>query len=199
MKISMRAVFLAVGLLYGGCGTSPNTTYYSLAAVSGKVREASLGTIEVRRPGIAGYLDRSEVLAQWDGQRLELAHNTAWAEPIAAMIGRVLADNLSDRLHGTIAFGASSDLSIQASTVIELAIRKFDLSSDGNVHLNALWSLRGAGQPATHAVALQARLATTDTGAVVAAMSGLLGQLADEITSALLARANNQPPTVEPP
>jgi uncharacterized protein len=189
MKISMRALWLAIALLYGGCGSSPNTNYYALAAVSGTVRQASLGTIAVRRPGIAGYLDRTEILAQWDGQRLQLANNTGWAEPIAAMISRVLAEDLNDRLHGTTVFGASSDLSLEPSTVVELAIRKFDLGSDGYVHLNVLASVRGAGQTTAHAFALQARPAATDTGAMVAAMSNLLGQLADELAKVLVSRA----------
>jgi uncharacterized lipoprotein YmbA len=189
MKTSVRAVWMTVGLLFCGCGSSPNTTYYTLAAVSGTIRQASLGTIEVRRPGIAGYLDRTEVLAQWDGQRLQLANNSAWGEPITAMIGRVLAEDLSDRLHGSVAISASSDLTVQASAVVELVIRKFDLGADGYVHLNVLWSLRGAGQTSTRASALQARPVTpTDTGAIVAAMSGVLGQLADEIANELLAR-----------
>jgi uncharacterized protein len=188
MKLSVLGVCLTVGLLFGGCGSSPNTTYYSLAAVSGTLRQAALGTVEVRRPGIAGYLDRTEILAQWDGQRLELANNVGWAEPIAAMVGRVLAEDLSDRLKGTIVFAASSDLSLQPATVVELVIRKFDLAADGFVHLRVLWSVRGAGQTSAQAVALQARPAATDTAAIVAAMSGLLGQLADEIASTLQAR-----------
>lgn len=186
MKISFWA---AAALLVCSCGSSPNTTYYALAAVSGKVHQASLGAIEVRRPGIAGYLDRTEVLAQWDGQRLDLADNTGWAEPIAAMIGRVLAEDLSDRLPGTVVFAASSDLSLQATAAVELVIRKFDLGSDGYVHLNVLWSVRGAGQPTTHISTLQAKPASTNTSAVVATMSSLLGQLADEVAQALLARS----------
>lgn len=190
-------VWVAIALLFGGCGSSPNTTYYALAAVSGTLRQANLGTIEVRRPGIAGYLDRTEILAQWDGQRLELASNTAWAEPLAAMICRVLAEDLSDRLHGTTVYASSADLSLQATTVVELVIRKFDLGSDGFVHLSAFWSVRGAGQAATHSSALQVRPAATNTAAIVSAMSTLLGQLADEIAKALPARpdAVEAPPT----
>jgi uncharacterized lipoprotein YmbA len=184
----MRAAWATVGLLVGGCGSSPNTAYYTLAAVSGTARQASLGTIEVRRPGIAGYLDRAEILGQWDGQRLQFSESACWGEPITSMIGRVLAEDLTDRLRGTIAFGASSVLSIQASTVVEVAIQKFDLGPDGQVHLHAFASVRGAGQPSTRAVALSVRPTTTETGAVVAAMSRLLGQLADEIASAVLAR-----------
>mgnify|MGYP003546734521 CR=1 FL=1 len=193
MKSSMRAVWVAMGFLWCGCGTSPNTTYYTLAAVSGTLRQASFGTVEVRRPGIAGYRDRTEILAQWDGQRLELADNACWGEPIAAMIGRVLADDLSERLRGTIVLGASSELSIQAAVVVELVIRKFDLGTDGYVHLNVLASIRRAGETSTRAVALQTRPVGTDTGAVVAAMSNLLGQLADELANALLTRADSAP------
>jgi len=188
MSISLRALSLMVFSLCCGCGSSPNTTYYALAAVSGTARQASLGAIEVRRPGIAGYLDRTEILAQWDGQRLQLANNAGWAEPIAAMIGRVLADDLSERLPGTIVFSAGSDLSMPTTTVVELLIRKFDYGSDGHVHLLALWSVRGGGQPSARAASLRARPTTDETGAIVAAMSGLLGQLADEIASELQAR-----------
>ena len=196
MNSSMRAVWMAVGLLFCACGSSPNTTYYTLAAVSGKLRESSLGTIEVRRPGIAGYLDRSEILAQWDGQRLQMAESACWGEPITAMIGRVLADDLSERLRGSIVLSSSSDLSLQADTAIELVVRKFDLGSDGHVHLNALASVRRAGQSTTRAFALQARPVATDTGSVVAAMSSLLGQLADELANALLTSDERPGPTV---
>jgi uncharacterized protein len=190
MKISVCALFIA---LLSGCGSSPSTTLYALAATSGTVRQASLGVVEVRRPGIAGYLDRTEILAQWDGQRLQLESNTGWAEPLAAMVGRVLAEDLSDRLQGTIVFAASSDLSLQPATVVELVIRKFDLAADGSVHLNVLWSVRGAGQASARATALEARPSSNETGAVVAAMSGLLGQLADEITKTLLERGATAP------
>jgi uncharacterized lipoprotein YmbA len=192
MKIS-KWVALALMLAFTGCGSSPSTTYYALASVTGTIRQAALGTIEVRRPGIAGYLDRAEILAQWDGHRMQLAQSECWGEPIASMIGRVLAEDLTERLGGTIVFSAA-DLSIPAPTVVELAIRKFDLDRDGYVHLNALTSVRSRGQPSTRAIALQARPATTETSAVVAAMSGLLGQLADDIASALLARGSDETP-----
>jgi uncharacterized lipoprotein YmbA len=193
MNMSMRAACLALLMVCAGCGSSPNTAYYTLAAVSGTIRPASLGTVEVRRPGVAGYLDRAEILTQWDGHRLQLADNACWGEPIASMIGRVLAQDLTERLHGTIVFSAASDLSMQASSVIELALWKFDLGADGNVHLDALASVRGAGQSSTRAITLQARPVTTDTGAVVEVMSRLLGQLADAVADTLVARSISAP------
>jgi uncharacterized lipoprotein YmbA len=188
MKISICVAFM---LSFTGCGSSPSTAYYALAAVSGTMRQASLGTIEVRRPGVAGYLDRAEIITAWDGYRLRLSQTECWGEPIAPMIGRVLAQDLTDRLRGTVVFSASSDLSMQASTVVELAIWKFDLDRDGSIHLDALALVRGSGREATHAIALQTRPATMDTSAVVAAMSSLLGQLADEISTVLIARGAN--------
>lgn len=173
-----------------GCGSSPNTAFYALAAARGTVRQVALGTIEIRRPAIAGYLDRTEILAPWDGQRLQLAQSTGWGEPITAMIGRVLAEDLGDRLQGTIVFSAASELSLQPSAVIELAIRKFDLDPDGSVRLKALvvvrWQRTDAA-PVTRAVELRAQPTAADTGGVVAAMSSLLGQLADEIATDLVA------------
>lgn len=202
MNMSMRAACAAVLLMSGACGSSPATAYYALAAVSGTIHQASLGTVEVRRPGVAGYLDRAEILAHWDGHRLQLAENACWGEPIASMVGRVLAEDLTERLQGTIVFSASSELSMQASTVVELALWKFDLGADGSVHLNALASVRGAGQPSTRAITLQARPVTNDTGAVVDVMSRLLGQLADAVADTILARANpsiSPAPPAQPP
>jgi uncharacterized lipoprotein YmbA len=182
-------VYAAIGMALCACGSSPNTAYYSLAATSGTVRQASLGTIEVRRPGIAGYLDRTEILAQWDGQRLQLTQGAGWAEPITAMIGRVLAEDIGNRLPGTVVFNSASELSIQSSTVVEVLLRKFDLASDGHVYLNALWLIRSAGQTTTHSATLKIKPTTTETAPTIAAMSALLGQLADKITTTLLERA----------
>lgn len=181
----MRALCVAVGLWFCGCGSSPTPTYYTLAAVRGTIRQAQVGPIEVRRPAVAGYLDRTEILERWDGLRMQLANDACWGEPIAAMIGRVLAEDLSERLRDTIAFSSSSDLTVHAGTVIELMIQKFDLAFDGRVHLHVLWSVRGARQSSTHALQLQSRPIEADTDAIVAAMSRLLGQLADEIAKVL--------------
>jgi uncharacterized lipoprotein YmbA len=193
--------WLVLGLACCGCGSSPDTAYYALAAARGTIRQASLGTIEVRRPGIAGYLDRAEILMQWDGHRIQLAPNAAWGEPIGSMIGRVLAEDLTERLRGTIVFSAASDFSIQASAVVELAIWKFDLDRDGFLHLNGLVSVHSPGgqvPQSTRTIALQARADTTDIGAVVATMSRLLGQLADEIATTLVARGETVPRAAVP-
>lgn len=188
--------WLLVLLACCGCGTSPETAYYALASARGTVRQASLGTIEVRRPSIPGYLDRSAILARWDGHRMQLSPNAAWGEPISAMIGRVLAEDLGERLRGTIVFSAAPSVSIQASAVVELAIWKFDLDREGSLQLNGLVSVRSADglvPQSTRAFALQARAPTSETGAVVGTMSSLLGQLADEIASTLVARATEGP------
>lgn len=190
MNTSIRRAWIAALLACCACGSSPNTAFYALAAVRGTIQQASLGAIEVRRPSIAGYLDRAEILGPWDGQRLQLSQSTCWAEPIAAMLGRVLAEDLNHRLQGTVVFNAASGLSIQADAVVELAVWKFDLDRDGYVQLDALASLRwpqGQHPASTRAIALRAQPATSAASGVVDAMSGLLGQLADEIAAALSA------------
>jgi uncharacterized lipoprotein YmbA len=192
MTSPLRAAWVAAMCICSGCWSSPSTAYYTLAAVSGTVHPASLGTIEVRRPGLAGYLDRAEILGPWDGHRLQLTPRACWGEPVVSMIGRVLAEDLGERLHGTVVFSAASDLSIQASSVVELTISKFDLDRDGNVRLAALSYVRGGGREATHAHALQARPAATTPDALAAAMSALLGQLADELATALIGTSDER-------
>ena len=82
-------------------------------------------------------------------------------------------------------------MSIVASRIVELSIWKLDLDPDGYVRLRALLALRSdAAQTPVLArtLALQVRPTTTETPALVAAMSSLLGQLADEIAGSLQAQ-----------
>ena len=181
-----RAMILCLAL--GACASSPEPAYYTLTALPGARLPAALGSIEVRRPSLAGYLDRAEILTQVVGQRLQVAHGERWAEPLAIMIGRVLTDDLAARLPNSTVFSEASDLSLRAARVVELSIAKLDLDLDGYLRLRALLVIRSdAAQTPVQArtIALSARPTTRELPRLVAAMSGLLGQLADEIAGSL--------------
>jgi uncharacterized protein len=103
--------------------------------------------------------------------------------------------DLSERLPGSIVFTEASDLSIQPSSIVELAIGKFDLAADGVVRLKAVLAVRsGSGQFAAVArpIALQARPKTGDTNGLVTTMSGLLARLADEVVVTLKTSAASE-------
>jgi uncharacterized lipoprotein YmbA len=187
-RLTRMLVALALACTLVACATSAEPVYYALASAPGTRNPKAIGSIEVRQPNIAGYLDRSEILTEIVNHRLRLASNERWGEPFAIMIGRVLAENLSERLPGSTVFTEASGMSIHASRLVELSIWKFDLDVDGYVRLKALLALRSddAGVAAvTRTVSLQARPASEGLNGLVDAMSRLLGLLADEIAGSL--------------
>ena len=180
-----------------GCA-SPDPSYYTLASVPGAVlpagaaqspAAAAVQSIELRRPGIAGYLDRAEIVRGSAGYELSIAGNARWGEPFGDMLGRVLAQDLSQRLPGVAVFTEAGAISSDADLILELDVQRFDTDASGNVVLAAQVALshgRAHTQPVTRAFRLSAPLPGPGTAQLAATMSALLGQLADAI--ALLAR-----------
>ena len=69
--------------------TSPQVDLYTLAAVPGTAPHISARSVELRRVGLAGYLDRPEIVRSAADYRLQLSEQERWGEPLGGMIGRV--------------------------------------------------------------------------------------------------------------
>ncbi len=174
---------LLVGL--GGC-SSPDPTYYTLQTVPGTLIPGPPTTIEVRRPGLAGYLDRSDIVLKSQSYKLSLNSQKAWAEPLGDMIGRVLTQDLSQRLPGKSVFTQSGAITADADLRVEVDIQSFDADGTGDVMLTAEVAIeRGMTHhpQTTRHLSLRAPLNGSGEAAQVAAMSGLLGSLADQIAN----------------
>jgi len=170
------------------CGSSPEPIYYALSPsdVAHPPRGAASWAhlIKVRRPAIAGYLDRAEIVSRVTDYRLRVASGESWSEPLGDMVGRVLGEDLSDRLHGSVVFTEASPISPDPDAVVSVDIQRFDAGDDGTVTLRAEIAVeRGLDHRSVAArnVDIKAHLATTGTPALVRAMSDLLGQLADQV------------------
>jgi uncharacterized lipoprotein YmbA len=179
-----RTAFL---LLLAGCA-SPDSTFYTLQPVPGAVSAqgavAIARSVEVRKPGLAGYLDRSDVVLKDADYKLGLKETQRWAEPLADMIGRVLTEDLSQRLPQSNVFGQGGAISADADVRVEVDIQRFDADASGTVTLAAQVALEAGRthQPiATRHVVLTAAPASPGAGALAATLSTLLGQLADTI------------------
>ncbi len=166
-----------------GCA-SPDPTYYTLQVVPGTVVSGSRVTLEVRRPGLAGYLDRADVVLKSASYKLNVNSQLRWAEPLGDMIGRVLSQDLSQRLAGASVFTESGAITAEPTMRLEVDILDFDADATGNVVLTAEVALeRGTTHDplSTRHVLLTAQPAGPGTGELAAALSGLLGELADRV------------------
>jgi uncharacterized lipoprotein YmbA len=169
-------------LALAGC-SSPDPTLYTLDPVPGQIFATSLHTIEVRKPGLAGYLDRSAIVLKNDSFKLSTNSQERWGEPLGDMIGRVLTQDLTQRLPGAGVFDQSGAITAYPDARLEVDILNFDPTGDGAVVLNASYALEsGTGH---HPIASRHVTLTAPSAGgaanLAATMSGLLGQLADQI------------------
>ena len=176
---------VAVGL--ARCA-SPDPAIYTLRAVPGAVVGSGPTAVKIARPGLAGYLDRPEIVRDSSVSRLTLNSGERWGEPLGDMLGRVLALDLAQRLPGSSVFTEAGTISVDPSATVELDIQRFDLDESGAVILLvqvAVEQGRSHDPAFTRSLRLTATPASTRTPDVVAAMSQAVGQMADTVASIL--------------
>ncbi len=191
--------FPLAGLLLAmsGCGSS-EPSYYTLAAWPGPAGYGAPVTVAVRNPTVAPFLDRDYIVRDDKAYKLKLADDAAWAEPIGRLIGRALTQDLQQRLPGSTVTGEDAAVSTAPQAVVELDVQRFSADGQGQAVVDATLSVQrpggasagatqGAGRPAGRLLHLTMVPAGPGTADLAAALSQLLGQVAD--AAALQARA----------
>jgi uncharacterized lipoprotein YmbA len=184
--VAARLSLAAFAVTSTGCGTSPPSTFYALSPDNGAPQPATVHTIRLRRPGIAGYLDRPEIVRKVVDHRLGVVDTDRWAAPLDEMVERVLAQDVEQRLAGSVVFTEDGAITADADLTLEVDLRRFEVGEGGVVDLAAEVAIEkgDAHTPAgTRSVHLHATPATASTASLVGAMSQLLGQLGDEIAA----------------
>ena len=184
----MRRRWLLLAPLAAGLArcASPDPAIYTLRAVGGSVLPGGPSAVEIARPGLAGYLDRPEIVRDSTANRLTLNSGERWGEPLGDMIGRVLALDLSQRLAGTSVFTEAGTISVDAAATVQLDVQRFDLDTTGAVVLLAQVAVekgRSHDASSTHSIRISVPPASAGTPDVVSAMSTALGQLADQVAT----------------
>ncbi len=189
MSLTRRAVLL-FPLAAAAC-SSPEPAFYTLRTTPGIARAGSPRLVELRRPSIAGYLDRSEIVRNSGDYTLSMRAGERWGEPFGSMLSRVLAEDLNTRLPGATVFTAEGSLSAEPDAQVELDIPRFDFGPNGRVLLVAQVAVRShqkLGTTQTRSVRLEAVPTSPSTADLVGAMSRALGELADAIAALLRQR-----------
>jgi len=173
------SLLMATGL--SACGSDP--TLYSIAPVPGVSQSGGPAVVEVRTPVVAASLDRDEIVRQDKDYKLGIAKGNAWSEAIGGMIGRVLTQDLAQRLPGTTVFAQNDAVSTRPLAFVELTVTAFNADQQGNASLVGTLSVhgdkQGIGPNMTVPVQFQTRLDNKQPNTLVAGLSTLTGQLAD--------------------
>lgn len=101
--LSRRGLTALLPALLAGCASS-NPTLYTLAVVPGPVHAGAPCLIEPRGIALARYLERSQIVRSSEDFRLDVLGNEWWGEPLDAMLGLVLVQELTDRLPGSTVY-----------------------------------------------------------------------------------------------
>lgn len=178
----MRLTRWAMLLALAAC-SSPDPAYFALQPVPGAVHEGPAQVIEVRRPGVPAMLDRQEIVLDGTQYRLRLESGARWAEPFGDMVARVLVRDLAQRLPAARVFGEGGALSADPALRVELDVQTLAADAAGVVHLSGAYALTAPGGHAARGSGRIDLTAPTSGGpaGLAAAMSGLLGAVADRI------------------
>ncbi|MCW3474774.1 PqiC family protein [Limobrevibacterium gyesilva] len=184
-RLSRRLAAVLLLLLPAACSSGPDPTLYTMAAQPGIVVHATKSrSIEMRRVGLAGYLDRPGLVRATTPYRLVVTDMARWGEPLSRMIERVTIENLLMRLPDASVYSESGGLSMQPDTILEIDMQRLDVDVTGDVVLVAQVAVRHDGTripPASRTIRITQHPASNSNDDVVAAMSTAMAQLADEI------------------
>ena len=184
------ALTIVGAMLAAGCfGGNAPTRFYVLApgemtAVTAPTLSVGLGPI-----GLAGYLDRPQIVTRPAADKIDLGEFDQWGEPLRDGVSRVLAEDLARQM-------PSAKISVfpwrgleQIRYQVVVNVTRLDGPSGGDLTLEARWRiLDNAGKEMT---AKTTRI-SEPTGAAgysptVSAMSRALAALSREIAQALAA------------
>jgi hypothetical protein len=175
-----------------GCGHSPPVRYVTLSAEPALAPQAAtrLQPVQLTAVHIPAELDRPELVTQTSANQLAIHENERWGAPLGQMMRRTLAQNLLARL--PVGSFVLPDAPAPPDTrKLVVTVLNAEAGASGTLALQASWTLLSG--PASHTVLTQQVSLTSDMGsgdatAQAAALSHLLGQLADRISASILAR-----------
>jgi uncharacterized protein len=183
-----RLIPLLAALSITACASSPATRYYALepVATGGSPQQVSGTPVKIDAVHIPPALDRSSMLRGESANRLEISAQDEWAGDLGEMIRRVLTQDLAERLPSGMVIAPHSPAPPDARGIV-VDILTFQPQGSGEVTLDAAWTLLQGTQsnPVLRRSVHLTASAPATAGGEAAAMSTLLGELADRMAPAI--------------
>jgi len=187
-RAGRRSILAAFGLAaaLAAC-TSPDPVLYTLAPASGTAQIGGPKVVLVQQIAIAHYLERSQIVRSSENYRLDVMSNDWWGEPLAAMLNRILVEELGQRLPRSTVIADNGAVTARPDATLEVNIQRLDEDGAGNVILQAQAAVRftGQSQPALRSFRFSVPPPAPGVPGEVAAISAALGRLADGIAPML--------------
>jgi uncharacterized protein len=188
------ACWLALAVLLAACAGDSPTRFYTLSglpksAIGETVTQAGDElTVGVDRVVLPGYLQRPQIVTRTGANRMMLAEFDIWIEPLEPMVTRRLAENLSILLASDRVLILPSPTPATFDYQIHVEVLQFDADADGQVVLDALWTITGDRSEALRQARARIAEPVAEPGGyteIAAAMSRSLERLSREIALAV--------------
>ncbi len=164
-------------LMLAACsGGSPDSHYYTLSAV-GPATAPAPGKPQFRLAGVhlPSIYDRPQMVVRTGPQSVEINEFDRWAEPLERMTARTLAQDIALRRPQHPGPISAEQQKLQVS------VDEFAADRSGMARLSGSWKITGIdNQVSAGEFAYSKPVEAGHPENVAAAMSALLGQLADE-------------------
>ena len=143
-------------------------------------------TLAVGPVRLAPYLDRNDLAIRLSADEIRYSDGERWAEPLERNVTNVLALNLSRLLGTARVFAYPRPAGLLPAYQIDVEIGRLDTTRGGEATLAAHWTIENLGTRdllASRDSYLTRAAAGSGTPAAVAALSGVLAELSQEIAS----------------
>ena len=180
-----------LGLVLGGCATSPPARYYTLAPLQPpavKAASAPTFTVAVGPVIIPDQLQRPQIATRTSDHQISFSEFDRWAGTLADETKRVLVVNLNALLAGERAAVTTDDMAIDPDYRVVVNINRFDGLPGGSVWLSAVWTLKEQKRKMTIAVhqsVVEEQVSGPGYPDLVSAQSRAVGQLSREIAAGI--------------
>jgi uncharacterized protein len=180
--VTRRQVCLLLAITPAACGSPPRLC--TLAALPGPRRAGAPHVVELRKIVLAGYLERSQIVRSLDDFRLDVLDNELWGEPLDAMLARILVQELTERLPGSMIFAENSAVVAAVDSTVGINILSLDADHSGTVTLFAQIAITGP-KAAMRSVRITEAPPSPGMPGLMSAMSTATAQLADIVAEML--------------
>ncbi|MGE0226017.1 MAG: membrane integrity-associated transporter subunit PqiC, partial [Acetobacteraceae bacterium] len=189
--IRQTAMTVLLVAMLAACSGSPNPVLYTIEPIAGTPHRGGPRVVLLQQVGVPRLLERSQIVRSSESYRLDVLANDWWGEPLGAMLDRILAEELGQRLPGSVVLNESSAISASPDAILEVAIQRLDQDHAGsNVILQAQTRLetRRRGGSVLRSIRIVEPVTSPGTAGQVQATSVAIGHLADELAKMLAAR-----------
>ena len=187
-RICQVGVMTGMVALLAAC-SSPDTGRYFVLSTAAPAQTLPSGVVNavlgVGPVSLPSHLDRAQLVLRTGPNELYLRENDKWAEPLVETTRRILTQDLQARLKPkrieTFPWNSRDGVNWQ----IAVDVDNFEAQPDRTVRLNAQWEIVdfATGKIViSHQFDQRIKPASAKSADIVAAMSQLLGKLADEIS-----------------